>query len=185
MPAPMRPGICATRPIPRPTAALTPWASSRSSGRPGTPAAADRTPPETRRLIRQALRQDEGYRETVYQDRGGLAVGYGSQITEGEPEWGLKPGDPLPGGRERANELFDLDFERTLEDVRTVMPGFDRGLPPAQTAFLSMAYQMGRGGLAGFHRMRAAAVREQLALKNRLVGNAALKRRAGAKGDGG
>ena len=32
--------------------------------------------PETRRLIRRTIRGDEGYSDTIYEDRGGVAVGF-------------------------------------------------------------------------------------------------------------
>ena len=118
--------------------------------------------PPWRSDLRRTLMQDEGYRERPYPDSGGLAQGYGSQLVGGSDASKLMrdPSLPEPSERERHLSLFLADEATALDDARTVIPEWD-GLPdPVKIATASMAYQMGRGGLTEFVRMREAIARQ-------------------------
>ena len=105
--------------------------------------------------LRARLEEDEGYRDELYRDTTGhLTYGFGHKVLPSEPEYNQPVGTPVP--REKSEGAFRADMEEAVGHARAVIPDFDDLPTNAQVATASMAYQMGRQGLAGFEQFRAA-----------------------------
>ena len=154
----------ALRPPPLPSGRPQPVGPTSISAPDPAPAAEparDRGLPAWRSQLRRTLMQDEGYRERPYPDADGLSQGFGSQILESGDASRLMHDPSLrePSEQERHLQLFLRDEATAIQDARKVIPGFDRLPDQVKIATASMAYQMGRDGLAGFTNMRRAIAR--------------------------
>lgn len=128
--------------IPRGADRAVDAAAPRHSGPPGGRGADPAGPPDLAALKR-LLRADEGW-----SDGADGHVGYGHR---------------LPLGREDAEALLDVAARRALADAEAALASPEAWAalaPERRLALGSMAYQMGRAGLAGFQDM-LAAVRER------------------------
>lgn len=107
--------------------------------------------PETRERLRARLIVDEGVRLAAYLDSlGYLTIGVGRLI------------DQRKGGGITYDEslyLLDNDITRKHGDVMERLPQFDRLDSVRQVVLMSMAFQMGADGLAGFHNTLASVWR--------------------------
>ena len=94
------------------------------------------------------IRRHEGFRASAYQDtRGYLTIGYGRLI------------DARRGGgisRAEAEFLLAGDIKRAEATVRALFRGADDFTPARYSALVSMAFNLGRGGLRRFSNMSAA-----------------------------
>ena len=94
------------------------------------------------------IRKHEGFRASAYRDtRGFLTIGYGRLI------------DARRGGgitREEAEFLLATDIKRAEATVRALVHGADSFTAPRYNALVSMAFNLGRGGLQRFTNMSAA-----------------------------
>ena len=96
-------------------------------------------------LIEADLERDEGYRQFPYTDSvGKLTIGIGFNLTD----VGMSKDESLLLVRHRCERLHALLSER--------ISGYDGLTEPRQRALISMAYNLGVGGLLKFHRMLGA-----------------------------
>ena len=94
------------------------------------------------------IRKHEGFRASAYRDtRGYLTIGYGRLIDARRA-----------GGISRAEAEFLLadDIKRAEAAVRALFRGADGFTPARYNALVSMAFNLGRGGLQRFSKMSAA-----------------------------
>jgi lysozyme len=94
-------------------------------------------------------RENEGLRLKMYLDTAGKAtIGYGHNL------------DAKAISRRAAEVIFEDDYADALADARTVVAlAWDNLSPARRAALIDMAFQLGKGGLLGFRRMRAAIAR--------------------------
>ena len=79
-------------------------------------------------------------------------IGYGTtRYPDGTP---VRMGDTI--SRELARDIMRKRHEIAVRDARGVIPHYDEMPSKLQTVFSDKAYQLGRGGLSGFERMRKA-----------------------------
>ena len=97
------------------------------------------------------IRKHEGFRASAYEDtRGFLPIGYGRLI------------DARRGGgitRQEAETLLAADIQQAEQDVQALFAGHEGFTPTRYHALVSMAFNLGRAGLAGFSKMSAAIAR--------------------------
>lgn len=107
--------------------------------------------PDTRERLRMRLMVDEGVRLAAYLDSlGYLTIGVG-RLIDGRKGGGISHAESL--------YLLDNDIDTKHGDVMERLPQF-AGLDPArQVVLMSMAFQMGADGLAGFRNTLAAVWR--------------------------
>lgn len=100
----------------------------------------------------QFIKSHEGLRLDSYEDtEGHLTIGWGHKVV---PEDNIGPGDSITG--QRAEELFTVDYERALLGVDTAVPSYNNHPYDVQAVLISMVFQMGVAGVAGFVMMNAA-----------------------------
>lgn len=121
-----------------------------------------------RDLLRRFVSDAVGRRLAAYLDsRGVPTVGVGVKLEEERNRrrlevLGRQAGD-VAAGREELTDaevdwLLDGDLQQAVDDARAVIHGFDQLDPVRQAVLVDMAFDLGRPGLAGFKRMRAALV---------------------------
>ena len=95
--------------------------------------------------LKELLMRDEGLRLKVYTDSTGhLTIGFGRNVSQ----VGISLAE--------AELLLDHDIQRTTADVLAALP-WTMGLDDARRdALINMAFNLGIGGLLGFHKMLAA-----------------------------
>ncbi len=100
-------------------------------------------------MEKEEVKADEGLRLKAYKDtRGNLTIGYGHtgpDVTEG-----------LEITKERADELFEEDFEEAVTEAAQAVPFFSALDGPRKGALVNMAFNMGGKKLAEFHGTLAA-----------------------------
>lgn len=94
--------------------------------------------------LEQLIADDEGYREFPYRCTSGrLTIGYGYNLDAGMPE-------------DEAHLLMRYRLGKLMAWMEKTFPWFNRLSEVRKQVLLSMAYQMGTGGLLGFRHMLAA-----------------------------
>ena len=114
------------------------------------------TPIEDRSFAKNMIKQHEGLRLRVYKDsKGFLTVGYGHKIDSGSPSdiRNLKEGDVIT--QERANELFNMDFNDHLNAAKKI-PGFSKATKKQQAALIDLTFNMGPNFIDNFPSMGKA-----------------------------
>lgn len=97
--------------------------------------------------LEQMLAADEGYRPEIYRcSAGKLTIGYGTNLSAGLPE-------------DEALVLMRYKLVKLGAELLRRYPWYAGLNDRRRMALLSMAYQMGLDGLAGFRRMLAALER--------------------------
>ena len=89
------------------------------------------------------IKEHEGLKLKVYKDtKGLLTVGYGHQIDADSPLdiRNLKEGDVI--SQERADQLFDMDFDEHLNAARQI-PGFFKATKMQQAGLIDLTFNMG------------------------------------------
>ena len=105
---------------------------------------------------KEYLKEMEGFRPDVYLDTNlKPTVGYGHLIDAGSPAdiRNLQVGDTI--SKERAIELFEMDFQHHLAAAQK-LPGWNRATDNQKTALLDVVYNMGPNFLNNFPMMRKA-----------------------------
>ena len=99
------------------------------------------------------LKSDEGVRYEVYLDHLGFKTfGVGHKITEGDPEYQLPVGAPVP--MSVVYEVFQKDLREAIADARDVYFDVWDELPEeVQEILVNMVFNLGRRGLSKFYRM--------------------------------
>lgn len=98
--------------------------------------------------LEQLIADDEGYRQEIYRcSAGKLTIGYGTNLSAGLPE-------------DEALILMRYKLAKLDAQMRRKWPWYSGLSGRRQTALLSMAYQMGLDGLAGFKKMIKAIARQ-------------------------
>ena len=98
-----------------------------------------------RDIAKAQLRIDEGVRPKVYFDSLGIpSVGVGRNLRDK----GLS--------MQEIDYLLDNDLADAERDARVLVPGFDRLTERRKAVLLNLAFNLGRGRLAGFKRFLAA-----------------------------
>ena len=94
------------------------------------------------------IKKHEGFRAAAYRDtRGNLTIGYGRLI------------DPRRGGgisNQEAEVLLIADINKARADVQALFPQYRVFDQARYNALVSMAFNLGRSGLAGLRKMIAA-----------------------------
>ena len=98
---------------------------------------------------RRDMLSHEGYRDTVYKDANGLAVGIGHNVT-GK----LKEGDKIP--RAQAERWFAEDTDNALIAGNKVAQELGVTNPQAILGLAGAAFQLGEGGLSEFRDTKRA-----------------------------
>lgn len=107
-----------------------------------TNSAAQAKTTEALTLARENIQRHEGWSPLPYEDAGGQSIGFGTRLP-------LRPSEGLL--------LMDARIYEALEDARMFAGPDWAGLNnDRQAVLIEMAYQLGRGGLLEFERMRAA-----------------------------
>ena len=121
-----------------------------------------------REQVLAQLRDDEGFRPTIYKDtRGNPTVGYGTLVSNlpGPEQDALRAGGSMT--RERAEELLGSVFDSNQQAMRSRLDAEGiqwEALPSGIRAALSnMSYQMGGAGVAGFDKAITALKRGDMA----------------------
>lgn len=115
---------------------------------------------------RRDMLSHEGYRDTVYKDRNGLAVGVGRNVT-GK----MKEGDKIT--REQAQRWFAEDTDNALIIGNRVAQDLGVTNPQAILGLAGAAFQLGEGGLAEFKATKAAILKRDWATFQQQVHNSA------------
>lgn len=98
--------------------------------------------------LEQMIANDEGYRAEIYRcSAGKLTIGYGTNLSAGLPE-------------DEALVLMRYHLAKLDAQMHRIWPWYGGLSGRRKTALLSMAYQMGLDGLAGFRRMLTAIGRQ-------------------------
>lgn len=98
--------------------------------------------------LEQMLAEDEGYRPEIYRcSAGQLTIGYGTNLSAGLPE-------------DEALVLMRYKLVKLGVELLRRYPWFAALSDRRRMALLSMAYQMGLDGLAGFKKMIKAIARQ-------------------------
>ena len=98
---------------------------------------------EDRSFAKGMIKEHEGLKLKVYKDtKGLLTVGYGHQIDADSPLdiRNLKEGDVI--SQERADQLFDMDFDEHLNAARQI-PGFFKATKMQQAGLIDLTFNMG------------------------------------------
>ena len=98
---------------------------------------------EDRSFAKGMIKEHEGLKLKVYKDtKGLLTVGYGHQIDADSPLdiRNLKEGDVI--SQERADQLFDMDFDDHLNAARQI-PGFFKATKMQQAGLIDLTFNMG------------------------------------------
>ena len=98
---------------------------------------------EDRFFAKGMIKEHEGLKLKVYKDtKGLLTVGYGHQIDADSPLdiRNLKEGDVI--SQERADQLFDMDFDEHLNAARQI-PGFFKATKMQQAGLIDLTFNMG------------------------------------------
>ena len=98
---------------------------------------------------RRDMLSHEGYRDTVYKDRNGLAVGVGRNVTGR-----LKEGDKIT--REQAQQWFAEDTDDALIAGNRIAKDLGVTNPQAILGLSGAAFQLGEGGLGEFKQTKKA-----------------------------
>ena len=109
-----------------------------------------------RSFAKNMIKQHEGLRLTVYKDTKGFrTVGYGHKIDADSPVdiRNLKEGDTIT--QERANELFNMDFNDHLNAAMKI-PGFNKATKKQQAALIDLTFNMGPNFIDNFPSMGKA-----------------------------
>ena len=94
---------------------------------------------------KQMIKRHEGLRLKPYRDTvGKLTIGYGRNLED------------VGISLEEAELMLEHDLDRAIQAAREVIPGFDELDEVRQAVLVDMAFNLGRAGLAGFRRFRAA-----------------------------
>ena len=112
-------------------------------------------------MLEDRLKQEEGYRARPYLDTvGKLSIGYGRNLVDvglsrDERDYlGISMDflvEDLNITEEQADYLLKNDIGKAREAVRDDLPWVDRLDPARQDVLFDMAFNMGIGGLLGFH----------------------------------
>ena len=98
---------------------------------------------EDRSFAKGMIKQHEGLKLKVYKDTKGLkTIGYGHLIDADSPTdiRSLKIGDSIT--EERADQLFDMDFDDHLNAARQI-PGFFKATKKQQAGLIDLTFNMG------------------------------------------
>ena len=98
---------------------------------------------EDRSFAKGMIKEHEGLKLKAYKDtKGLLTVGYGHQIDADSPLdiRSLKEGDVI--SQERADQLFDMDFDDHLNAARQI-PGFFKATKKRQAGLIDLTFNMG------------------------------------------
>tara|TARA_Y100001938_G_C7967036_1_gene367335 strand:+ start:416 stop:886 length:471 start_codon:yes stop_codon:yes gene_type:complete len=110
------------------------------------------------KTLEQAKEQivfEEGIKNSVYLcSESHKTVGIGHLCLKGEPEFEMDIGTKI--SPERTQELFNADFNQTLNDCKALFPEFDDYNAQIQIVLLNMCFQLGLPRLKGFKKMRKA-----------------------------
>ena len=111
---------------------------------------------ETTVLAKESIINDEGVKNEVYTcTENYKTVGIGHKCLKGEPEYNLKVGSKI--SHVRVQELFNEDFDRTVEDCIDLFgDNWADYAPDIQIVLTNMCFQLGKKGLSKFKKMRAA-----------------------------
>ena len=94
---------------------------------------------------KQMIKRHEGLRLKPYRDTvGKLTIGYGRNLED------------VGISLEEAELMLEHDLDRAIQAAREVIPGFDELDEVRQAVLVDMAFNLGRAGLGGFRRCRAA-----------------------------
>jgi lysozyme len=105
--------------------------------------------------IRDQLALDEGERFVVYTDSLGYpTVGIGHLVT---PEDKLRVGDRIT--KAQVQELFSRDLDSAIASATAIFPDLQSHPLAVRDVIINMVFNLGRGGLSGFHRFIAAVKR--------------------------
>ena len=103
---------------------------------------------------KEMIKEHEGLRlDAYYDNNGNLTVGYGHLVDEGSPVYGLKEGDLITP--EKANELFEMDFEEHLAAAMN-LPGWAEASEKQRAALIDLVFNMGPHFLDSFPAMAEA-----------------------------
>lgn len=117
--------------------------------------------------LSEMTKRNEGLRLNSYPDMGGRSVGYGFNMDSGiaKRSWDMAGvqsnfNDVYNGHAsitlQEAEALGRVSKQIALRDVVDLFPEFADYSEARQMALLDMSYQMGKGGLSGFKKARAA-----------------------------
>lgn len=105
--------------------------------------------------LREELKIDEGYKESIYLDHLGLRTfGVGHLVTSSDPEWEYTVGYPVC--TERCIDAFEEDIQIVLNDCKNVYVFFDDLPEEAQLIVANMMFNMGRPRMSGFIKFKVA-----------------------------
>ena len=108
------------------------------------------------RALKRTLTEDEGTRLTVYTDTEGcLTVGRGHRVL---PEDGLGVGDRI--ALWTCLQFLHDDIAIALTDCRVLFDHFEALPETAQQVLANMAFNLGKGRLAKFVKLRSAVARQ-------------------------
>ena len=97
---------------------------------------------------------DEGFRTAAYLDTVGVAtIGYGTTRVLGKP---VTLNDP-PIAEAVARQILRMDLFQACIDAQSLFSRFDEMNSVRQEVLANLAYNIGRGRLAGFTKLLAAA----------------------------
>ncbi len=111
---------------------------------------------EDRSFTKEMIKRHEGLSLRAYKDtKGFLTVGYGHKIDADSPEdiRKLKEGDSIT--TERANQLFEFDFNDNLSAAQKI-PGFFKATKKQQAALIDLTFNMGPNFIDNFPSMGKA-----------------------------
>ena len=107
--------------------------------------------------LKELIKQQEGCRLTRYRDKFGYwTIGYGHLLDQSDP-W------PETINEKIAEELLDKDISEATLICARVVPNFSYMDEPRRAAFISMAFNLGEGGLGKFKKMLAHAEKQNWA----------------------
>lgn len=106
--------------------------------------------------MKNRIKRQEGLRLKVYDDATGKPIVPGS-VVKGHPTIAYGRALDVNGvSREEADEMFEADYLLAEIRCQKLLPGFKALSEPRRFVMLSMMYQMGPLGLAGFRKMLQA-----------------------------
>ena len=109
---------------------------------------------------RQSIKFHEGFSASPYRDTEGFrTVGWGHLLTPDDAEYLLPESASI--SLERAEDLFEQDFQRAIGDAMALVPTFGRLDAPIKIALTDMAFNLGRSRLGDFKNLLA-----ELSLQN-------------------
>ena len=105
--------------------------------------------------LREELKIDEGYKESIYLDHLGLRTfGVGHLVTSSDPEWEYTVGYPVC--TERCIDAFEEDVKIVLNDCKNVYVFFDDLPEEAQLIVANMMFNMGSPRMKKFLKFKVA-----------------------------